>query len=515
MSERMTLKELPPDQLFSGVVLLACVLILTLVYGQTAIGFYRIWVAENSLQSHGLLLLPLSYYLLAREWYSRRHVLRIGFRPVLLLVLVMLSVIWLLSDIAQIQVGSQMVLILILSASVMALFGIKHTARLVIPILVLMSATSVWSVLSQPLQIPTAVFVNQMLHFTGYTSFQESYFITIPEGVFEVGDTCSGLRYQIAAITLAIIYSFFSHFSLRLAFVYLLLASGVAFISNSIRIYIVVLSGHYTDMTHSLLNDHIWLGWVVFVICYAGFMFATVSYEKKLKIEQKQPLVERSDVAIDKVPYSKSILIASALLLSASVGPIYSVIAMNGDGLHGSSNFNFNFNQFGLSEVATDERWNPSWVNADFEERAAYQVAGINTDFYTAYYATQEQGKEAVNDLNQAYNRDDWIRSDRVNREIHLSGGRTISILEEVIVDSHRNERILWQWYYIGGEISSSKLQSKLSGILGALKGRHDAAVVLISTAKTGDGNVERESMTRFTDLILDEIEQHYSVKKS
>ncbi|ODB87914.1 EpsI family protein [Candidatus Thiodiazotropha endoloripes] len=515
MAERMTLKELSPDQLFSGVVLLACVLILTLVYGQTSIGFYRLWVAENSLQSHGLLLLPLSYYLLAREWYSRRHELQISFRPILLLLLVILSVIWLLSEIAQIQVGSQMVLIMILSVSVMALFGIKHTARMVLPILVLISATSVWSVLSQPLQVPTAVFVNQMLHFTGYASFQESYFITIPEGVFEVGDTCSGLRYQIAAITLAIIYSFFSHYSIRHAVIYMLLASGVAFISNSIRIYIVVLSGHYTNMTHSLLNDHIWLGWVVFVICYAAFMYATVSYEKRLKGEQKQPVIETGKVPVTKFSYSKTILIASVLLISASAGPIYSVIAMNGDGMRGSYDFDFSFGEINLTEVTADERWNPAWVNADFEKRTAYQVAGINAELYTAYYATQEQGKEAVNDLNQAYNSEEWVSSDRVILDINLSAGRTISVSEETIVDSKRNERIIWQWYYIGGEISSSRLQSKLYGILGALKGRHDAAVVVISTDKTGDGTLERESMMKFTDLVINKIEQHYSAQKN
>ncbi|MCG7995141.1 MAG: EpsI family protein [Candidatus Thiodiazotropha taylori] len=515
MTERMSLKELSPDQLFSGAVLLACVLILTLVYGQTSLGFYRLWVAENSLQSHGLLLLPLSYYLLAREWYTRRHELQISFRPMLLLLLVILSVIWLLSDIAQIQVGSQMVLIMILSVSVMALFGMKHTARLVLPILVLISATSVWSVLSQPLQVPTAVFVNQLLHLTGYVSFQESYFITIPEGVFEVGDTCSGLRYQIAAITLAILYSFFSHYSLRHAVVYLLLASGVAFISNTIRIYIVVLSGHYTNMTHSLLNDHIWLGWVVFVICYAIFMYATVSYEKRLKTDQKQSDAEQGKAPVTKVSYSKKILIASALLVSASAGPIYSVIAMNGDVVRGSHDFDFSFSQLELTEVAVDESWNPAWVNADFEKRAAYLVAGTKAEFYTAYYATQEQGKEAVNDLNQAYNRDDWISSERVKREIKLSAGRTVPLLEETVVDSKRNERIIWQWYYIGGEISSSRLQSKLYGILGALKGRHDAAVVVISTDKTGDGVVERESMTRFADSVIDKIEQHYSTQKN
>jgi EpsI family protein len=510
----MTLKALSQYQRFTGAILFACLLILTLVYGQTAVGFYQVWVAENSLQSHGLLLLPLSYYLLAKEWYQRRHKLHISFRPLLLLSLVFLSIIWLLTDIAQIRVGSQLMLIIILSVMVMALFGIKHTTRLVIPILLLMSATTVWSVLSQPLQVPTAAFVNQMLQITGYTSFQESYFITIPEGIFEVGDTCSGLRYQIAALTLAIVYAFFSHYTLVQGSVYLLLASAVAFISNSIRIYIVVLSGHYTNMTHSLLDDHIWLGWVVFVICYAAFMYATVSVEKRFKIGQSPTEAVGDQDPVEKITYSKTILIASVLLLSASVGPIYGAFTKSGLGAEQVSDFDFKFNQTELSEMAVDKRWNPSWLNADYEKRSAYQVAGVNVEFYTAYYATQEQGKEAVNDLNRAYAKDTWISKGRVDREVDLSAGRKISIQEEIIVDNKRNERIIWQWYYIAGELSSSRLQSKLYGILGALKGQFDSSVIVLSSEKTGDGSEARKRMTEFTDLIINEIEQHYSVQR-
>ncbi|MEJ2619749.1 MAG: EpsI family protein [Candidatus Thiodiazotropha sp.] len=510
----MSFKALSEYHRFAGAILFACLLILTFVYGQTAVGFYQVWVADNSLQSHGFLLLPLSYYLIAKEWYQRRHKLHIKFRPLLLLSLVFLSVIWLLTDIAQIRVGSQLMLIIILSVTVLALFGIKHTTRLVVPILLLISATTIWSVLSQPLQVPTAAFVNQMLHITGYASFQESYFITIPEGIFEVGDTCSGTRYQVAAITLAIIYAFFAHYTLRQVSIYLLLASAVAFISNSIRIYIVVLSGHYTNMTHSLLADHIWLGWVVFVICYAAFMYLTVSVERRLKIGQSPSVAEVDEGSVEKGAYSKSILIAAVLLISASVGPIYSAISKSGHGVKQASGFEFSFNQTELSEVAVDKRWNPRWLNADFEKRTAYRVAGINVDFYTAYYATETQGKEAVNDLNRAYAKGVWFRTDRVIREIDLSGGRKISIQEETIVDNKKNERIVWLWYYIGGELTSSRLQSKLYGILGAFKGQTDSSVIVLSSEKTADGSEARKRMTEFTDLMIDEIERNYAVRK-
>ncbi|MET0034982.1 MAG: hypothetical protein ABW097_03655 [Candidatus Thiodiazotropha lotti] len=45
-------------------------------------------------------------------------------------------------------------------------------------------------------------------------------------------------------------------------------------------------------MTASLLNDQYWLGWVVFVLCTAAFMYAALSCEKRLKAEQNRLVVE-------------------------------------------------------------------------------------------------------------------------------------------------------------------------------------------------------------------------------
>lgn len=490
----------------------ACLLILILAYHQTSLSFFHAWTAENSLQSHGLLLLPLSGYLLAREWYSHRQSLTVHFRPLLLIGLSILSVTWLMSEIAQVQVVSQILLILILCVTVFALFGIKKSLSLVFPILLLLSATSVWSVLSQPLQEPTAILVNQLLHLTGYTSFQESYFITIPEGIFEVGDTCSGLRYQISAITLALIYAFFSRYSLWFSVIYLLLASTIAFISNSIRIYIVVLSGHYTNMTHSLLDDHIWLGWVVFAICYAAFMFVTVMVEKRAMAEAISEELHHHGEPLQDGSYSKSLLISSTLLLCATVGPIYSAVAERSE-QQSVGEFLLNLDGLGLKSLETAESWNPTWVGADYELRNTYRIHGQDINLYTAYYGYQEQGKEAVNDLNRAYNSDLWKLNHQLTREILFPNRGNAAILEEEISDSKGTVRVVWSWYYIGSYRASSKLASKLYGILAGLMGRTDAAVVVISTVIEGDGIAEREAMKSFVTQTISEIEHQYSMQ--
>jgi EpsI family protein len=508
----MNTREMPGEQLLTGVILFSCLTVLALIYHSTSVSLYQVWTAENSLQSHGLLLLPLSSYLLAREWYSKRQGLRIGFRPVFLIGLVFCSVAWLLSDIAQIQVVSQILLILILCLSVFALFGTAQSISLGFPVLILLSATSVWSVLSQPLQEPTAYFVNQMLHLTGYTSFQEGFFITIPEGVFEVGDTCSGLRYQIAAVTLSILYVFFARFPLYLSLIYIFLASAVAFLSNSIRIYIVVLSGHYTNMTHSLLDDHIWLGWLVFVICYAGFMVATLQLEKKTGLGSAEEEKDKAEVKQAHNPYSKSLVISSVLLLCASIGPIYSALMIGGAQHQQQRQASLDLEGLELRRINEANSWNPMWIGADFEIRTTYRYQDQNIDFYSAYYGHQEQGKEAVSDLNQAYNRDLWKADYRHDREISLTDGSKITIQEEVITDSRGDGRLIWSWYYIGGYQSSGKLNSKFYGMLAGLRGRNDAAVVVLCTDIAGKGTMQRSAMQGFINQTAKEIEQYYDM---
>ena len=509
----MTKLDIPAEQVLTGFILFSCLAILVLVYHSTAASFYQVWIAENSLQSHGLLLLPLSCYILAREWLSKRDRLMIRFRPVYLVALMILSFVWLLSEMAQIQLVSQVLLIFILCFAVFALFGMSQTATLAFPILILLSATPVWSVLSQPLQEPTAYIVNQMLHLTGYTSFREGYYITIPEGIFEVGDTCSGLRYQIAAITLSIIYAFFAQYSLPVSFLYLLLASGVAFVSNTIRIYIVVLSGHYTNMTHSLLEDHIWLGWVVFVVCYAGFMYATVSLDRRVQEGANEEEGTSSGAKKNRDSYKKPLAISSVLLLCASIGPLYSAVRVGDIHHEGSTQVGLNLDGLGLNAVTRPNDWDPVWLEADSELRATYRFQGHDLDFYSAYYGNQAQGKEAVSDLNHAYEVDRWKREYRRNRVISFPGGGEAAILEETITGKAGQRRIVWSWYYIGGYMASSKLKGKLFGMVAGLRGRNEAAVIVLSTVYDGDGTAERGAMQDFVDQAANEIERQYRMK--
>ncbi len=494
--------------LSTGLVLFLSLVVLTLVYSSTAMSLYTGWIADNSLQSHGLLLLPLSIYLLAREWYVTRWNLVIAYRPIYWVALLLVSMAWLLTDIAKIQLLSQVTLILILWLTLVALFGLTRSLRMGFPILILLSTTSGWSVLAQPLQEPTAYVVNQMLHLTGYVSFQEGYTISIPEGVFEVGDTCSGLRYQIAALTLALIYSFISGYAWFRGAVFLALASGVAFLSNSVRIYIVVLSGHYTQMTHSLLTDHIWLGWVVFAVCFTGFMFLTQWLDRRMPVvTRRQGGGAAASIHNASV---RSLMIAVIVIGFASAGPLYRQLVHEQPPVVDLNSRAFQLHDSGLVEVIAEEDWAPFWINPDVVVNTRYQLPQGQVDFFAAYYAYQDQGKEVVSDLNYAYPRGEWQTEASRDVTFSLPGGRNFPVKETRISRIMGSKRVLWSWYYIGGYVTSSPLQAKLLSMVSGLKGRSDAAVVVISTAGAGPHDEMRRVLQTFVEQAIGEIEYRF-----
>jgi EpsI family protein len=282
-------------------------------------------------------------------------------------------------------------------------------------------------------------------------------------------------------------------------FVLVLLGSAVAFLSNSIRIYIVVLSGHYTQMTHSLIEDHVWLGWVVFSIFYVFFMFM-LNYFLNNKIGAEANVEEDSQNVQGGM--SLSIKVATMLIIAASVGPALSVTLQ----FLGNSNNNIAKTIELPQKVAewqmTDKYmsdWIPEWMGPDSSVLERYQnELGNYIDVYVAYYADQAQGKEVVNSENRAFDRGKWkiietseSNNENVSKEI-------IEYKETIIRNKSGNERLLWQWYEINDKKIIDDLEVKFYGLLALLKGKPDASAYIVSMEVNKNYSHARENIKHF-----------------
>jgi EpsI family protein len=473
-------------------------MLLGIVYHTTLYSLYDTWVHGSGIYSHGLLLLAVSVYMFCREWNARTHDLETKFRPLYIFFLLLLSLAWLVAEMVQLQTATQLVFILLLGVYVLAMYGARSNYRLLFPILILICAIPVWSVLERPLQIPTAIMVNKLLNLTGYVSIRDGYFITIPEGVFEVGSRCSGLRYQVAAVSISMLYGYFMLSRLFHSLVYILTASLMAFVSNVIRIYIVVLAGHYTNMKHALLDDHIWLGWVVFLICFSCLFYVWGIVDKKST--ESEGNHEAGKVQHNKAQGKpvKSMFVIGVLFVSATVGPAvnYAIGAIAASTSAKVSKLNFSFDQW--KEVDFMSVWGPSWQSADIElYKKLSNDDGNKVEVYLASYAKQQQGKEIINSKNRLYDSGLWKKMVSAKRAINMDPYKKIVVKEDVIQSGSGEKRVVWSWYYVGGRETVSDLKAKLYGILGVFQGRTDATAILVSS-KMEDAGKSRQVLKEF-----------------
>lgn len=476
------------------------ILVLFILYHTTAISIYNNWTAENSLYSHGLLLLPISFYLFLHEWKLKRYTLNIEFRPFPTLILIILGIFWYISESIYIQIASQILFILIISFYIYSLFGFKQTLRLSFPVLILLSSVPLWFLFSEPLQTPTAILVDKLLKLTGYTSYQEGYFIHIPEGIFEVGDTCSGLRYQIAAITTAALYIFYYNYSLKASFLCILFASLIAFLSNSVRIYIVVLSGHYTNMTHSLLEDHIWLGWAVFGIFFMIYLIflGRIDMDNQTGGSVVKNPIRANYSNLNSTSQAKIISISVLLLIASSTGPLLFPLYANPDSDMDIKSIDLNSTIQGWNRTTTTQSWRPNWQQSDFDLFTSYSNKSGNVDLFIGTFVKQSQGKELISDLNVPYDTNNWELVETRAIDILLDNGKTYTVAESIVSNQYLQKRIIWNWYYIDDKLTHEKLTAKLLGIVNSLSGQKSETVFIISSPISNDLDTTRRILTDF-----------------
>lgn len=99
--------------------------------------------------------------------------------------------------------------------------------------------------------------------------------ITTPWGTIVIADGCSGLRYLVISLLLAYLLWLLNAYSIKTGILIFAMAFMLGVITNWIRITLLVLIGYHTEMTHSLVRDHEFFGWVLFaIILFPALYFA-------------------------------------------------------------------------------------------------------------------------------------------------------------------------------------------------------------------------------------------------
>lgn len=497
---------------------LAPLVLLTIAaYLPTASSFVNIWTnADNPTYSHGFLLLGVSIFFVFRTWKKLRN--RIRLRPSVFGVIgiILISLTWFIAEIGNIQIVQLLTLLLIIIFLFISILGLQQTKLFLFPLLIIIFAIPIWDFLNIYLRIIATVAVGTLLKATGILSVVEGFNILLPNGTFLVTPGCSGLGQFITALSIGFIYVFMQPMRWLTSIIFIAAAAFIAIITNIIRIYIVVVSGYLTDMQHYFVTvDHVKLGWVVFAVGIFFYLFlANRLIDPSSKTaDNTKPLVTKGSSLNEHMQKSNKEFYAITLfiLLAISSGPIlaylYQEPRVEGDiadvDLPGS------FNDWKSSDFETNShQLAPRFIGADIHKQNRYKNTEneiVEVNIY--YYRRQHQGKEAVNDLNEVFQKPTWSILSRETYDVIVTN-RKLAV-EVTIIESRRGrKKLVWKWYSVLDVWTSNALKAKLLNIWGVLTDKPEISVFVIATDIDQSYETAFNILRRFSSSMSDALEK-------
>jgi len=441
---------------------------------------------ESQTYSHGLLVAPLSIWLLWRQ----RHA--IDAAPVApsaaaLAMLVGVIVLWMLSDAANVQIGVESLFPLAAGLGITAALGWQVGWRVAFPIGFIYFAASIWDVINATLQSVTTAVVSLLLKLIGVPAFIQGNSVQIPSGWFEVAGGCSGLHFFVVAGALASLYGHLHYQRWRTSL--LLIGAGLvmALIVNWLRVTTIITAGHLTEMQHYLVQvDHYTFGWMIFAVALVPFFVLARRLETdhdhgQEPVDPSVPAAHLMGHQGSTVPASRLVVVTGLLLLPALVWgragmATLGTLEASMPGIAGWQ---------GPHEPTSP--WMPKFSAPSGEERTSYRKDGRVVDVYVNWYERQGPGRELVGYGSRLEGDTGWRIDNRSVRESSDDQDGIASLQEIVMHSERRGRRLVWSWYLVGRTPLTSPNKVKLLEAWRTLTGRNGSGIVALSMDCAGD----------------------------
>ena len=110
----------------------------------------------------------------------------------------------------------------------------------------------------------------------------------MPFGTLVIADSCSGLRYLIVGLAIAVYALKDSQLPFLTKVKMFALAAVLSVVANWLRVFALVLIAYYSDMKSSLVVDHDGFGIVVFFVLFLPFFPLLTKLEKSTTLQKSQ-----------------------------------------------------------------------------------------------------------------------------------------------------------------------------------------------------------------------------------
>lgn len=478
-------------------------------YHETTWSMVSIWERSDTF-AHGFLIFPFSAYLI---WSQRKHLGTLYPQPnvLALAALGVLGFSWLLATLASVQLVEQYFLIIMIPAAVWAILGTRVVWALAFPLAYLLLAVPFGDALIPPLIDFTADFTVLALQFTGVPVYREGSFFSIPSGNWSVVEACSGLRYLIASFTLGTLYAYLTYRSLKRRLAFIALSVIVPIVANGVRAYMIVMTGHLSDMRLAVGVDHLIYGWIFFgfvmlLLFWIGSFWREDDSEDNNTEAGSHPGSSLKQGS--KGSLKSTVLTASAVLAIAFIWPVSAAYLEN----RFSRSTEPEIEIPGVPEkweAATRpiSDWRPKYIGAAAQFLQNYRSNSGSVDLYVTYYRNQQQGAELINSENLLVPETEshW-RSIREDTRSILLGSQEETIKQNQL-HSSATKLLVWRWYWLGAEKTANPYMAKFILARNKLLGRgDDGAEIIMATRYEETPNEAAPVLQAFVDDMMPTI---------
>lgn len=475
------------------------------------------WLKFDESYSHGFLIVAVSLFLSVATW--RRERPHAGFYGFWLVPLVGAALVYAAGSVLMVATFEQLALIPILIGGLLVIWGWRQTVPFFVPVGLMIFTLPLWDYLSWPLQMITVAFNQFMLSWFDIEFIVEGVFVYFPGiGAFEIAHGCSGLRYLLVGMTLAILYGELNFQRLQSRVLLFLAAVLLSMFANWVRVFIIIYMGYETNMTSSLIDDHDMFGWWVFAASLVPlFLIARRLELRDIKAAEAGKAVKRG------APSNVVGRNTSVAGFIAAVIPVLAIALVSWSGVQSADSSDTpDSRQHDVTLVSyeswlplfeqTFSGWKPSMESPDrVLERTLMSREGLdgkgNSDeqiFVGLYtYDFQRPGLEVVYYRNRLYDSSAQL----LERTFTIEADGSLPLAGLTLRFRRSDELIhLAYGYYVEGRWETTDLQAKLAQLPGLLNARKDASLLVIGL-QCADCNAEHRLEELTPDIQMRALE--------
>ena len=432
---------------------------LLVLFHQTAWSMVSIWLRSETF-AHGFLILPISLWLI---WRERQELAALKPRPApwVAVLLLVPGLVWLVAWTVDVLVVQQLALVAMLVLGVWAILGHQLARALAFPLLFLFLAVPMGDSLVQPMMEFTATTTVWLVQQTGVPVYREGMYFSLPSGTWSVVEACSGVRYIIASFTLGVLYAYLTYRTRWRRVAFVLASLVVPVIANTIRAYIIVMLGHWSDMKIATGVDHLIYGWVffglvMFLLFWVGAMFREDHDTPAAPAPISEPPSRGPSIGLPALAVVALLVLAvpAALLLLTAAGPV-------ADGADVATPRLAQLGAAGATGATAEPAW--EWRPAAMvvgQSSAYYSVDGNIVGLYLQYDDGSLEGGEVVGSSMRFARPKTTAREMGLDRvEIQFKG--RMPLVDQAEVFDPAGPILAWSWYRIGDVDTSSDYLAK------------------------------------------------------